>query len=93
MPEDGPPIATVTLSVYEWHELLKALEQCMRLYGRHNPEPSRRLYERISSQLLGRAVIVERPERIAPDDVAPDRPARRQGWTWWWNTAAEQGKG
>ncbi len=63
---------TVTLTSYEWHALLKSLEEHMCIVNR-NQENTFTLYELIASQLAGHPITVSRPKDSVP--VTANKPS------------------
>jgi hypothetical protein len=64
----------VSLSAYEWHQLLGELEHGMRIVNR-DTDVLISLYEKIGSQLSGRPLVVERrkqPTESVSEQRKPD---------------------
>lgn len=65
----------VSLSAYEWHQLLGELEHGMRIVNR-DTDVLIGLYEKIGSQLSGRPLVVERRKQptVKPIESISEKP-------------------
>lgn len=72
----------VSLSAYEWHQLLGELEHGMRIVNR-DTDVLISLYEKIGSQLSGRPLVVERRKQptVKPMESVPEEKPSNNFWS------------
>jgi hypothetical protein len=82
-PEPTKSEISISLSAYRWHQLLRELEDAMRIVNRDN-DALIGLYENIGSQLSGGPVVVERRKQppVRPmESVSEERKPDSSFWS------------